>query len=72
MVKVQLLAFDKNSSEHIGTTIMARDKQEFNLSVEEFLMGVPYTRYYIEFISDEPLTDEQKEIVEDFEIEFQL
>jgi hypothetical protein len=71
MVKVQLLAFDKNSSEHIGTTIMARDKQEFNLSVEDFLMGVPYTRYYIEFISDEPLTDEQKEIVEDFEIEFQ-
>ena len=71
MVKVQLLVFDKNSSDHIGTTIMARDKEEFNLSVEYFLTDVPYTRYYIEFNSDEPLTDEQKEIVEDFEIEFQ-
>jgi hypothetical protein len=64
-VHIQLMAFDKNSSECHGLTIVADNKEDFNNQVEEFENSIPYTKYYIELIATETLTEEQEKIVED-------
>jgi hypothetical protein len=67
-VYVQIIAFDKNSNNNIGRNIVADSKDNFNKQVEEFENEIPYTKFYIEIIADDVLTDEQLEIVEDYEI----
>jgi len=67
-VYVQIIAFDKNSNDNIGRSIVADSKDSFNKQVEEFENEIPYTKFYIEIIADDVLTDEQLEIVEDYEI----
>jgi hypothetical protein len=67
-VYVQIIAFDKNSNNNIGRSIVANTKDSFNKQVEEFENEIPYTKFYIEIIADDVLTDEQLEIVEDYEI----
>ena len=44
-------------------------KKSFNKQVEEFEMDIPYTKYYITLVSDEPLLPEQELIVSDYEVE---
>jgi hypothetical protein len=68
MVNVQIIAFDKNSNENVGRGIVADTKESFNEQVEEFENEIPYTKYYVEIIADEVLTDEQLEIVSDYEV----
>lgn len=67
-VYVQIIAFDKNSNNNIGRSIVANTKDSFNKQVEEFENEIPYTKFYIEIIADDTLTDEQLEIVGDYEV----
>lgn len=67
-VYVQIIAFDKNSNNNIGRSIVADTKDSFNKQVEEFENEIPYTKFYIEIIADDTLTDEQLEIVADYEV----
>ena len=68
-VYVQITAFDKNSNDNMGRSIVANTKKSFNKQVEEFEMDIPYTKYYITLVSDEPLLPEQELIVSDYEVE---
>ena len=67
-VYVQIIAFDKNSNDNIGRSIVADNKESFNQQVEEFENEVPFTKFYIEMIADDVLTDKQLEIVEDHDV----
>lgn len=67
-VYVQIIAFDKNSNNNIGRSIVADTKDSFNKQVEEFENEIPYTKFYIEIIADDTLSDEQLEIVADYEV----
>ena len=67
-VYVQIIAFDKNSNENIGRGIVANTKESFNEQVEEFENEIPYTKYYVVMIADDVLTDEQLEIVGDYDV----
>ena len=68
-VYVQVTAFDKNSNDNMGRSIVADTKEKFNRQVEEFELSIPYTKYYITLVSDDILTPEQKLIVSDYEVE---
>jgi hypothetical protein len=67
-VYVQIIAFDKNSNNNIGRSIVANTKDSFNKQVEEFENEIPCTKFYIEIIADDILSDEQLEIVADYEV----
>ncbi len=43
-VYVQVTAFDKNSNDNFGRTIVADNKESFNLQVEEFESMIPFIR----------------------------
>ena len=66
---VQITAFDKNSNDNMGRSIIADTKEKFNRQVEEFELSVPYTKYYMTLVSDDVLTPEQELIVSDYEVE---
>ena len=68
-VYVQVTAFDKNSNNNMGRSIVADTKEKFNKQVEEFELSIPYTKYYITLVSDDVLTPEQELIVSDYEVE---
>ena len=68
-VYVQITAFDKNSNDNMGRSIVADTKEKFNRQVEEFELSIPYTKYYMTLVSDDVLTPEQKLIVSDYEVE---
>jgi hypothetical protein len=68
-VYVQVTAFDKNSNDNFWTTVIADDKESFNLQVEEFESRIPFTKYYITMVSDNVLTPEQELIVGDYEVD---
>ena len=68
-VYVQITAFDKNSNDNMGRSIIADNKEKFNRQVEEFELSVPYTKYYMTLVSDDVLTPEQELIVSDYEVE---
>ena len=68
-VYVQVTAFDKNSNDNMGRSIIADTKEKFNHQVEEFELSIPYTKYYITLVSDDVLTPEQELIVSDYEVE---
>ena len=68
-VYVQATAFDKNSSDSIGRSIVAETKEDFNRQVEEFEASIPFTRYYTTLVSDDILTPEQELIVSDYEVD---
>lgn len=68
-VYVQATAFDKNSNDSIGRSIVAETKEDFNAQVEEFESSIPYTKYYTTLVSDDVLTPEQELIVSDYEVE---
>jgi hypothetical protein len=65
-VYIQITAFDKNSNDNIGRTIVAKSKESFNKQVEEFEASIPYTKYYTTLVSDDVLTTEQELITEDY------
>jgi hypothetical protein len=67
-VHVQITAFDKNSADNIGRSIVADNKESFNQQVEEFESEVPFTKFYVEMVADDVLTDEQLKIVEDHDV----
>jgi hypothetical protein len=67
-VYVQIIAFNKNGNDNIGRSIVADNKESFNQQVEEFESEVPFTKFYIEMIADDVLTDKQLEIVEDHDV----
>ena len=68
-VYVQITAFDKNSNDNMGRSIIADTKENFNRQVEEFELTIPYTKYYMTLVSDDVLTPEQVLIVSDYEVE---
>lgn len=68
-VYVQITAFDKNSNDNMGRSIIADTKESFNRQVEEFESSVPYTKYYTTLVSDDVLTPEQELIISDYEVE---
>lgn len=68
-VYVQITAFDKNSNENMGRSIVADTKESFNRQVEDFESSIPYTKYYTTLVSDDVLTPEQELIVGDYEVE---
>jgi hypothetical protein len=67
-VYVQITAFDKNSADNIGRSIVADNKESFNQQVEEFESEVPFTKFYVEMVADDVLTYEQLKIVEDHDV----
>lgn len=67
-VYVQIIAFDKNSNNNIGRSIVADTKESFNRQVEEFENEVPFTKFYTEIIADDVLDEEQEKIVEDYDV----
>ena len=69
LVCVQVTAFDKNSNDNMGRSIVADTKEKFNRQVEEFELSIPYTKYYMTLVSDDVLTPEQELIVSDYEVE---
>jgi hypothetical protein len=68
-VYVQATAFDKNSNDSMGRSIVAETKEDFNRQVEEFEASIPFTRYYTTLVSDDTLTPEQELIVSDYEVD---
>ena len=68
-VYVQVTAFDKNSNENMGKSIVADTKKSFNEQVEEFELSIPYTKYYMSLSSNDILTTEQELIIGDYEVE---
>lgn len=68
-VYVQVTAFDKNSNDNMGRSIVADTKEKFNRQVEEFELSIPYTKYYMTLVTDDVLTPEQELIVSDYEVE---
>jgi hypothetical protein len=68
-VYVQATAFDKNSNDSMGRSIVAETKEDFNRQVEEFEASIPFTRYYTTLVSDDILTPEQELIVSDYEVD---
>lgn len=68
-VYVQATAFDKNSNDSIGRSIVAETKEDFNRQVEEFEASIPFTRFYTTLVSDDVLTPEQELIVSDYEVD---
>ena len=68
-VYVQVTAFDKNSNENMGKSIVADTKKSFNEQVEEFELSIPYTKYYMSLSSNDVLTTEQELIIGDYEVE---
>ncbi len=68
-VYVQATAFDKNSNDSMGRSIVAETKEDFNRQVEEFEASIPFTRYYTTLVSDDVLTPEQELIVSDYEVD---
>jgi hypothetical protein len=68
-VYVQVTAFDKNSNDNFGRSIISDTKEDFNQQVEEFESMIPFTKYYITMVSDDVLTPEQELIVGDYEVE---
>jgi hypothetical protein len=68
-VYVQATAFDKNSNDSVGRSIVAETKEDFNRQVEEFEASIPFTRYYTTLVSDDVLTPEQELIVSDYEVD---
>ncbi|MEY2912235.1 MAG: hypothetical protein RLZZ184_1544 [Cyanobacteriota bacterium] len=68
-VYVQATAFDKNSNDSVGRSIVAETKEDFNRQVEEFEASIPFTRYYTTLVSDDILTPEQELIVSDYEVD---
>ena len=68
-VYVQITAFDKNSNDNMGRSIVADTKESFNRQVEEFELSIPYTKYYTSLVGDDVLTPEQELIVGDYEVE---
>jgi hypothetical protein len=67
-VTITIRVMDKNSNDFSGTTISANTREEFNRLVTEYENSVTFTKFYTELTSDEPLTKEQEEITQDFEI----
>jgi hypothetical protein len=67
-VHIQITAFDKNSADNIGRSIVADNKESFNEQVEEFESEIPFTKFYVEIVADDVLTDEQLEIVGDYDV----
>jgi hypothetical protein len=67
-VHVQIMAFDKNSNNNIGRSIVANTKKSFNKQVSEFEEEVPFSKFYIEIIADDVLDEEQQKIVEDHQL----
>ena len=68
-VYVQVTAFDKNSSDNMGRSIVADTKEKFNRQVEEFELSIPYTKYYMTLVADDVLTPKQELIVSDYKVE---
>jgi len=68
-VYVQATAFDKNSNDSMGRSIVAETKEDFNRQVEEFEASIPFTRFYTTLVSDDVLTPEQELIVSDYEVD---
>ena len=68
-VYVQVTAFDKNSNDNMGRSIVADTKEKFNRQVEEFELSIPYTKYFMILVTDDVLTPEQELIVSDYEVE---
>jgi hypothetical protein len=68
-VYVQATAFDKNSNDSMGRSIVAETKEDFNRQVEEFESSIPYTKFYTTLVSDDVLTPEQELIISDYEVE---
>jgi len=68
-VYVQVTAFDKNSNDNFGRSIVSDTKEDFNRQVEEFESMIPFTKYYTTMVSDDVLTPEQELIVGDYEVE---
>ena len=69
-VVATIRAFDKDSSNFFGKTIVAETKEEFNEQVEDFEEEVPFSRFYITIeAEDYDLTPEQLQIVEDHELD---
>jgi hypothetical protein len=68
-VYIQVTAFDKNSNDNTGRSIVADTKESFNRQVEEFESSIPYTKFYVTLVSDDVLTPEQELIISDYEVE---
>lgn len=67
-VHIQIIAIDKNSADSYSRSIVASTKENFNRQVEEFENDIPFTKYYIEMMADDVLTEEQQQIVEDYDV----
>ncbi len=69
-VVVTIRAFDKNSNRFMSETLYAQTKEEFNRRVDNFIAGVPFSRFYTTMESEDfDLTPEQLQIMEDHEVD---
>jgi hypothetical protein len=66
MVKISVMAFDKNTNAFLGTTIFSDSKEDFNQKYEEFEKEIPFSKYYIEVEPVSDLTEQEMEIIEDY------
>ena len=70
MVIINAYAFDKNSPAFYGEQIRAITKEEFNIQMRDFEQSIPFSKYYTELTSvGTILTEEDKAIIEDYEVE---
>jgi hypothetical protein len=66
MVRISVMAFDKNTNAFVGETISTDSKEDFNQKYEEFEKNVPFSKYYIEVEPVSDLTEQEMEIIEDY------
>jgi hypothetical protein len=65
MIKISVMAFDKNTNAFLGQTIVTDSKHDFNEKFEAFQQEVPYSKFYTEIEPLSNLSEEQMEIIED-------
>jgi hypothetical protein len=69
-VVATIRAFDGNSKRFMSETVYAQTKEEFNERVDNFIAGVPFSRFHITIKSeDSDLTPEQLQIMEDHQVD---
>lgn len=67
MIRLQIFAFDKDSSGNYSKTIAVEDKEDFTAQVEEFEKEVPFSRFFSDIEPCNTLSDEEEKLFEEFE-----
>lgn len=64
---LEVLALDKDSSGHYGENMLIKSRDDFEQQFNAFKTRVPFCRWYYEILTDEVLSDEENEFINELE-----